>query len=262
MIHTTCLLAAACGALVTAALPAVCAAAETQPEVQVEFRYFAPKVSGSVKGDDYYTARDDSNKLDLKDDLGIDKGHAPEVLVRYGKWRIDYMHLSSSKDGYYSGYPMRHKSHFYKGNLDTDLDFDSLSLDWQQDISRDEQQQVYWTAGLRYMREAADCTGDVYGSINDERDTDSDSASGIVPTVGIGGVWQMGSKGSLQGRLSGMPLGSHGHVFDVELGGVYSLARDWQITAGWRYLNLKLKKDDKTAEYKGSGPYVGVAYSF
>lgn len=242
----------------------IASAAEDGPDVSIEFRYYAPKVSGSVQGKDFYTHRTEENKLDYEDDLGVDSAKAPEVRVKYGNLQVDYIRLRSSEDDYRLSAPIRYKSHNYKGNLDTNLDLDYLALDWQTELSSAEQHRTYWTAGLRYIRESADSSGD--GELNPDgsvqHPSDSDSASGLVPTVGVGGSWALGSKFDVNAAISGMPLGSHGHVADVDVGIKYYFTPQWSLTGGWRYLDLKLKKDDKTAVYKASGPFIGVSYAF
>lgn len=246
-------------ALGCSCLPLVASAAEQEPEVSVEFRYFAPKIKGSVQGKDYYSQRIDQDKLDFKDDLGVDDAKAPEVRVQYGKWQADYIGFRSSEDQYRLKAPIRHKDHLYKGNLDTDMDMDYFALNWRQDVARDSMRQTYWLAGLRYIRMDATATGI---NANDKPQSDSDSASGVVPAVGFGGKWYTSPRVSLQAEVSGLPLGSHGYIADLEASASYHFSEQWGLSAGWRYLDLKLKKDDKTAEYRASGPFVGVAYTF
>lgn len=245
----------------------IASAAEDRPDVSIEFRYYAPKVSGSVKGDDFYSQRIQENKLEYDGDLGIDDAKAPEVRVKYGNIKVDYIGLrSSSDDGFIPPAPIRHKDRYYLSGkpLDTDLDFDYLSVDWQGELSTAEQHETYWTAGLRYVHESATSTGwSRYSPTGaDEYESESESATGIVPAVGVGGRWALGSKFDVNAAVSGMPLGSHGHIADVDVGLSYYFTEKWSLTGGWRYLDLKLKKDDKTAVYKASGPFIGVSYAF
>lgn len=239
----------------------IASAAEDGPDVSIEFRYYAPKVSGSVQGDDFYSRRSEQNKIDYEDDLGVDRAKAPEVRVGYENWQVDYIGFRSSEDGHVLQGLIRHKDHRYpKGHsLDTNMDLDYLALDWKKTIEEEETRKLYWNVGLRYLRESATSTG--YDE-DDQPQSDSDSASGIAPAVGIGGRWAIGKRLDVNAAVSGMPLGSHGHIADVDVGLAYYFTEKWSLTGGWRYLDLKLKKDDKTAVYKASGPFIGVSYAF
>lgn len=250
-------MASVLGACALSFLPAADAAEAQEPAIELGFRYFAPKVSGSVHGSDFYSHYSEQNKLDYKDDLGIDSARAPEVRVRYGQWHVDYIGFRSSENHRLDA-PIRHKSNIYKGNLDTDMDMDYLSLSWRHDMTEGNQN-VYYQLGLTYLREKATSSG-LNGK--DEWQTERDNASGAVPTVGIGGVWQLSPKWRASASMQGMLLGSYGHVFDGDAGISWQPAEKWSLEAGWRQLDFKLHKDDKTAFYRARGPYFGVNYAF
>lgn len=242
-------------------MPAVWAAESGARDVEVEFRYFVPKISGSVAGKDFYSERTDKHEIEFDGDLGIDDASAPEVKLSCGKWEADYIRLRSSKDQYRLRGVLEHKKHVYKGNMDTDLDMDYLSLNWKQPIKSTELGEAYWSLGAKYIRENVKCTGI---NADDKPESDTDSASGIIPAVGIGGKAYLGggTQWQINGYLNGIPLGSHGHVLDFEAGISYLPTPKWRIAAGYRNIELKLRKDAKTASYKASGPFLGISYAF
>ena len=60
-------------------------------EIEVDLRYYAPRLRGAVEGDDFYTWRTHEHKLDYQQDLGIDTTRAPEIRVRAGMIEASYM---------------------------------------------------------------------------------------------------------------------------------------------------------------------------
>lgn len=261
------LIALLIGSLVVWELPAVGQAAEQKapsavdPAVQLELRYFAPKIKGSIGGNSYFSQRTYENKLDMEQDLGIKDAQAPEVKVSGKHWSVDFMRLKSSNNGYRLQAPIKYKSRTYKGNLDTNMDMTYLSVDWRQDMKKSEQAKTWWAVGAKYIRLHARSAGlDSY----DEMESDEDTASGVIPSVGVGGIWSLdrGNHWQLTAALSGMPLGHYGHVADLEAGVSWLPAAAWKVSAGWRMLDLQLNRDDKKASYQAQGPFFSLGYSF
>lgn len=232
-------------------------------EVSVSFRYFLPQISGSIAdGTDYASYRTGEYALDFNHDLGLSNAHAPEVRANYRNIQLDYVGFRSSVSGFALEGPIRHNNHTYKGNLDTDLDMDYLAVDYKKAWhERKNASSSYWTAGVKYIRMSATSTGI---NASDQPQSDSDSASGIVPSIGIGANWQSSTAPRWQGglALSGMPLGKYGHLADFEANVQYNPTPRWNVSAGWRVINMKLKKDEKKVEYIARGPFFSIGYSF
>ena len=231
-------------------------------KTSVELRWFNPTVRGSVGGDSYFSERSYEHKLDFEHDLGVSDMHnAPEVKITHGKWSVDYISMSSSVNQHRLQAPITHNGNTYAGLLDTDIKVDYVSADYHQTVAKNSYADVYWTAGVKYVGISATSAG-----INDkhEMESDSDSARGFVPSVGIGGQWTSATAPKWQGNLclSGTPLGRYGYIVDVEAGVSYNPDLNWQVTAGYRYLDFKLNKDDKRLNFKANGPFLGVSYSF
>lgn len=259
------LAAAAClGAWQISQIPAMAAdkaPSENEPQTSVELRWWNPSVRGSVGGSGYISERNNEHKLDFEQDLGTDHMNAPEVRLTHGKWSLDYIRFRSSVKGYDLPAPIHHNDKKYKGDLDTDIDLDYAALDYRQTMQENVYAKYYWTAGARYIRISATSTG---LNARDERESDSDSASGILPAIGIGGTWQSKTVPKWRGNLSlsGIPLGGHGHLLDAETGFSYQPDKNWQISAGYRLMDMKLNKDDKEVTFQANGPFMGVSYSF
>lgn len=255
------------GALGMAIMP-VASANNTDGESQdkttktsVELRWFNPTVRGSVGGDSYFSQRSYEHKLDLEQDLGLDSMKAPEVKLTHGNWSVDYIRLSGEVEGHKLVAPISHGSKRYKGDLDTDIKMDYVSVDYHQSMAKNDYADVYWSAGAKYINVSATCTGI---NTRDERESDSDSAKGLVPSIGLGGIWKSATAPKWQGNvnISGMPLGHYGHILDLEAGFSYNPDANWKIAAGYRLLDMKLHKDDKEINLQANGPFLGVSYSF
>ena len=230
-------------------------------DVEVELRYYAPRVRGSVEGPDYYTWRTHEHKLDFQQDLGIDVTRAPEIRVRVGAIEAGYMRAASSS----SDFELKHKISRdgdrtkYVGNLDTKMDVDYLTVAWRHDFPERNSRTVWLRAGLRYLRMHVDAHG--YDTTKTPK-SESDSASGIVPIVGAGVRWEISPKFGFTMDASGMYAGSYGHTLDVESAFLYHPADGWTVAAGGRWINMFLHKSGKDATYQAEGPFLSVRYAF
>ncbi len=229
--------------------------------VQAELRYFCPVVSGSVGGKDYFSERTYEHKLDLRNDLGLEKAQAPEVKLIGPNWDVDFTRLRSTQDGQRLRAPITYKNHTYKGNLDTDMDMECLSVNWHQPIKSSERMEIWWSAGAKYVRLHARSTG---FNASNRAESDEDSASGILPAVGAGAHWFLGQGRRWQAAVSvnGMPLGGHGHIGDLEAELSWLPSAQWKLAAGWRFLDMELHRDDKNASYQAQGPFFSIGCSF
>lgn len=231
-------------------------------KTSVELRWFNPTVRGSVGGDSYFSERSYEHKLDFEQDLGVtNMNNAPEVKITHGKWSVDYIRMGNDVRGYKLPAPVWHNSKKYNGDLDTDMKLDYVSVNYQQDVAKTEAASYYWTAGAKYIGVSATSSG-LNG--NNEPESDSDSAKGIIPSIGVGAVWQSATAPRWQGSISlnGMPLGRYGHIVDFEAAVKYQPDKVWQVSAGYRVLDMRLYKDDKEVTFQANGPFVGVCYSF
>ena len=248
------------GSMHGTSLAAEPSSAETD-KTSVELRWWNPTVRGSVGGDSYRSERTNEHKLDFEQDLGTDSMNAPEIRVSHGPWSIDYIRFGSDVKDYDLPAPVWHNNKKYKGDLDTDMDIDYAAVDYRHTMQQNDQAEYYWVAGARYVRVAARSTG-----INayNELESDSDSASGILPAVGMGATWQSRTAAKWSGSMSvsGMPLGGHGHIWDCEASFSYKPDQNWQVSAGYRLLDMKLSRDDKTVNFQANGPFLGVSCSF
>lgn len=231
-------------------------------EIEVDLRYYAPRLRGAVEGDDFYTWRTHEHKLDYQQDLGIDTTRAPEIRVRAGMIEASYMRAASSS----SGFTLKHlisrdgDQTKYKGNLDTNMDVDYLTVAWRCDLPEKNGRTVWLRAGLRYLKESVEARG--FDSVSNAPKSESDSASGIFPIVGAGVKWDLSGKFGFTMDASGMYAGSYGHALDVESAFLYHPADGWTVAAGGRWIDMLLQKSDKNATYRAEGPFLSVRYEF
>lgn len=231
-------------------------------DVEVELRYYAPRVRGAVEGPDYYTWRTHEHKLEFRDDLGIDATRAPEIRVRAGAVEAGYMRAASTSSEFKLNHLISRDGDRtkYLGNLDTKMNVDYLTVAWRHDFPERNSRTVWLRAGLRYLRMHAEVHG--YDSVHRTPKSESDSASGIVPIVGAGVRWEISPKFGFTADASGMYAGSYGHTLDVESAFLYHPADGWTVAAGGRWINMFLHKSGKDATYQAEGPFLSVRYAF
>lgn len=230
--------------------------------VEVELRCYAPRVRGSVEGSDYYTWRTHEHKLDFQQDLGIDATRAPEIRVRAGAIEAGYMRAASSSSGFVLNHLISRDGDRtkYLGNLDTKMDVDYLTVAWRHDFPEKNSRTVWLRAGLRYLRMHVEAHG--YDSLHRTPKADADSASGIVPIVGVGVKWEISPKFGFTADASGMYAGSCGRTLDVESAFLYHPADGWTVAAGGRWIHMFLHWSGKDAAYQAEGPFLSVRYAF
>lgn len=231
---------------------------EARRDVSAELRWYAPQVRGYVAGSDYHSMRLRADKLEYGGDLGITDAKGPEIRARYGKFEVDYIGFRSSADGYDLPDVITFKGKSYGGTLDTDMDLDYVTANWRHPLLEEEKREVWVRLGAKYLRESATSAGISGGKLQ----TEHDSATGILPFVGIGVNWKLSRQFEFSIEADGMHAGSRGHVLDLESTIVYHPSASWSITAGGRWINMYVNKSDKEAQYRAEGPFFGVSYLF
>ena len=104
--------------------------------------------------------------------------------------------------------------------------------------------------------------GKVDGVANGTRVSTDKSFTGVAPTVGFAISTKASKEVNVYAEVSGAPLASYGHLYDYEGGVKYHPSENFNITAGYRVFDMKLKNDDEWAKLKFSGPFFSVDWTF
>jgi len=67
---------------------------------------------------------------------------------------------------------------------------------------------------------------------------------------------------NLTARVSGLPLGSYGHIIDAEASLQINPIKYIGISGGYRYLGANLKYEDNSLDFKLDGPFVNLQIRF
>jgi hypothetical protein len=235
--------------------------------VTVSARYFHPKLTARVKSDDiqkYYT----SSQVDLVDTLNIDdKTSAPELIFSYRNMKLDYIHFSTDGHANLLDEPIKVNDYEFNGNAKTDLDFDYLKFDVTNPLYHTPNLHLDWSYGITGMHWKAKVKGDARvtksgSTVAQEPRNESVNFTAPIPMVGLKATAALGSNFSAHAAISGLPLGSYGHIFDSELGIAYFPADNVDVQAGYRIIDVKIDHDDDYGQFKLSGPWAGVRVWF
>lgn len=236
-------------------------------QLTVSARYFRPKLTAKVKSDDiqqYYTGK----QVDLVDTLNIDDtSSAPELIFSFRNMKLDYIHFSTDGKANLASEPIKVNDYEFNGGAKTDLDFDYLKFDITNPLLHTPNFHLDWSYGLTGMRWKAKVQGDATvkksgQTAYSEHRSESVDFAAPIPMIGLKASAAIGSNFSAHAAISGLPLGSYGHIFDSELGIAYFPADNVDIQAGYRIIDLKVDHDDDYGQFKLDGPWAGVRVWF
>lgn len=91
---------------------------------------------------------------------------------------------------------------------------------------------------------------------------DGDKKFVPVPTLGLELYITVRPKVKIYTQFSGMPVGGLGRIYDAETGVRYSPSKHFTITAGYRHLNAKVRRQGSNGGFKNSGYFIGIRSDF
>ncbi len=228
--------------------------------VSVAVRYYAPKLKFESRG--FHSAVRPmlgiaGNTFSFRDILGIRNSHAPEYLISWKNWSLDYIriHENGSNGKRLIGH--------------ADLDLDYVALNYKKKFHQSPRNEGYLVGGVRYYQFdfgiSLPFPLEKYSFRKKQRQW--------LPAVGIGGRWYLdaGKKWDLHSELSGGTLGKLGHFYDWDVGLRYRSSPHLGWNVGYRVLDLKIRDDAHpdfsehghiSSVYKLSGWYGGLEYRF
>lgn len=233
-------------------LVSIACAQAAECDLQLELRYYAPKLKFTSKG---IVPPKYSN---FRDTLGIKNASVPEYRLSWQDWSTDYIRIRENGQAlHYVPLP--------QGNvpvqLRSRLDLDYAAVSWHKDIEANTGGSWYWLAGLRYYRFTAGLDSRGLGAYDVRY---AKQLNQLAPAIGLGARHSLDAGGriTLYTELSGLPLGGRGHLYDFDAGIDYRPLDNFKVNAGYRVLDLKINNNDGNGLYKLSGWYAGMTYSF
>ena len=190
-------------------LPAMASAQTADDDLQLELRYYAPKLKFTSHG---IVPAAYSN---FRDTLNIKNGNAPEYRLSGKNWYVDYIAIHEK------GYASHHipaQGSLIPADSRTKLNLDYASFNYLSPIKTTENGTAYWLAGLRcYRFDTALQFSSPVPALNKKY---AKQLNQFAPAFGIGGKHYLDEAHRLQlySELSGLPLGGRGHTYDLDIG--------------------------------------------
>ena len=83
-----------------------------------------------------------------------------------------------------------------------------------------------------------------------------------IPLVGLNTRLYLGKWFALTGKVSGLPAGGYGYIYDAEGSLDFNPIRYVGISAGYRFFGVKAENDDDSLDLKLQGPFASVKIRF
>lgn len=219
--------------------------------ISVEARYFAPHLDVNVKSDKIYY---NGGKVGIKDTLDIGNSGAPELLFRYKRFNLDYIHVHGSGDRNFGYNPLTFDGRQFYGDVHTKSNFDYLKLYMNNPIVSVLGQGVDWSYGLTGVQWK--------GTVSNFSGSASKRYGAVIPVLGLGAHLSPTPSLRIYANVSGLPLGGYGHLVDFEAGVRYSPLEIVGIDLGYRKIHAKLKHHDDDGTFDLDGPFAGIRVDF
>ncbi len=224
----------------------------------VEARFYAPHLNARVSSDKISYM---GGAVDMKNTLGFGNSNAPELIFKYKRLSLDYIHVHGTGSNTLTGGNLTFDGKQFSGNVNAKSDFDYFRLKMDNPILSAGDMGLDWSYGLA----AIHWSGTVHGkdSLGNEKSA-SKSFWVPIPMIGIGAHAALDPAGVFKayGNISGLPLGGYGHFYDLEAGLCYTPMPFLGVTAGYRRIDIKVHHGSDEANISMNGPFAGLKYSF
>lgn len=242
------------------------AADESEKKVfkfSLEGRYFAPHMDINIQTDKISYK---GGRVGLKDDLGFGNDKAPEVILRYKRFTMDYIHVHGAGDRQFTkANPLLFGGLNLRGNVHSQSDFHFLKLQITNPINENYGSGFDWSYGLTgiYWRGSASGTAvSSNKSVDGQTRSKSEKFGAPVPTLGIGGHAQLWKNINAYAHISGLPMGGYGHFYDFEAGLKYNPTDHFGIDIGYRKIHANIHHKNDHGKFNLQGPFAGIRYDF
>lgn len=214
-----------------------------------ETRFFAPNLNAQLKATDFSF---DGGRVDLRDDLNFTRGAAPEIILRYRNFSLDWLHLHGAGKSFVGA--INFGGHRLGGKIDSRSDIHFVKLKFDREIFSLMGTGLDWNVALNAVG--------WHGHSRDENSSATKNFFAVMPSVGINLYMRIRPRLDIYTQFSGLTLGRRGHFADFESGIKYFPRKNFSVSAGWRRIDFKLRRGGDSGNFVLSGPFVGVRYDF
>jgi outer membrane protein len=227
-------------------------------EVGARGAYWFPKLTGNAQ-----TNAIGDTRFDFKDTLGMKDENIPfgEGFLRLGSTtlRVGYTQLTFDGDKELTQTVVFNGTTFSAtDNVISSLDMKMLDADLQFDFLRPDVGVAGFNLGLLLKVKYVDGSVELRNSTT----TETKDFKAPIPMLGAAaGVGFLKDMVRVDARAAGIAY-SGNHLYDADAYASFAPLPFVRIQGGYRYIDLKIDKDDTLASFKLSGPYVGAQLSF
>ena len=228
-------------------------------EVGARGAYWFPKLTGSAQ-----TSATGDTRFDFKDTLGVKDENIPfgEAFLRLGSTtlRVGYTQLTFDGDKSLTQTVIFNgKTYSATDNVISSLDMKMIDGEVQFDFLRPDVEVAGFNLGLLLKVKYVD--GKVELRSVSQGATLKDFKAPIPMVGAAAGVGFLKDMVRVDARAAGIAY-SGNHLYDVDAYASFAPLPFVRIQGGYRYIDLKIDKDDTLASFKLSGPYLGAQLSF
>jgi outer membrane protein len=228
-------------------------------EVGARGAYWFPKLTGNAQ-----TNATGDTRFDFKDTLGVGDENIPfgEAFLRIGSTtlRVGYAQISFDGDKQLTQTVVFNGTTFsVADNVISKLDMKMLDGEVQHDFLRPDVGLAGFNLGLILKVKYVD--GKVELRSVSQGATLKDFKAPIPMVGAAAGVGFLKDMVRVDARAAGIAY-SGNHLFDADAYASFAPLPFVRIQGGYRYIDLKIDKNNTLASFKLSGPYLGAQLSF
>lgn len=227
--------------------------------LQLEGRYWRPRLDSTVKIVDHNIGTD----VNLVDDLGFDKekdfgeGRLQIKFFNRNKFNFSYLPLKWDADHVLTQTIQFNGQTYTAGTpVQSKLELKLFKVGYEFDFLAGE----YGFLGATFDVMVADTHVEIK-SLTTAIDEKYD-ATVPVPLIGITARWNILKWIGLTARVSGLPAGGYGYVFDAEGSLDINPIKYVGISGGYRFFKAKASYNDNKADYNLDGPFAALKIRF
>jgi outer membrane protein len=227
-------------------------------EVGARGAYWFPKLTGSAQ-----TNSTGDTRFDFKDTLGVKDENIPfgEAFVRIGSTTIRVGYTQFKFDGdktLTDNVTFNGQTFSVSENVISKLDMKMLDGEVQFDFLRPDVGVAGFNIGLLLKVKYVD--GNV--ELRSATKTETKDFKAPIPMVGAAaGIGFLKDMVRVDARAAGIAY-SGNHLFDADAYASFGPLPFVRIQGGYRYIDLKIDRDNTLVSFKLKGPYLGAQVSF
>jgi hypothetical protein len=234
---------------------------QTYPMVELEGGYWFTNLDGEVEVSDGLAG----TMVDLEDDLNVDETEGvPQGRLKFNTGpnsniKFSYVKLNYEGEGTLTRTVNFAGTSFTSGaRVDSEFDAQYFGLDWTwYALNTDDGRfKLGPMLGVKGMVAETSINAPGLGV------SESEDFSGAVPTVGAAMEYRVADPVSVFASASGLPAGNRGHFFDAEAGAKWHMTQNWDLSAGYRVINVKVDNDDDEGKLNIGGPFAALTLKF